>query len=99
MPAIQTSLPSAPVRAAASKTAAAAPASRARRRRALLQLARRHGEVRVVVREGGRAAAHAVDVLELLDELNEAQRLRWGGLRTRGAVSEVVYLNMASSVG
>ncbi len=94
MPALHTSLPVAPARASGPRPPVAD--GRARRRRALLRLAERHGEVRVVVRKGGRPAPQAVELLELLDELNESARLRWGGVQSRGEVAEAVYLRHAA---
>ena len=64
---------------------------RARRRRALLQLARRRGEVRVALRDGGALVPHAADVLDLLDELNTAGRLTYAGLQGAPESAEFVY--------
>ncbi len=61
-------------------TTARSPRALARRRGALLQLALRHGEVRLQVGGGGSAPQSAA-MSELLDELNEAGRLRYAGLR------------------
>lgn len=52
-----------------------------RRRRALLRLARRQGEVRLTVSRRGVVEPGAADVSELLDGLNEEGLLRFGGLR------------------
>ena len=71
--------------------------SRARRRSALLQLARRHGEVRVAVGEHGAVVVHANDVLDLLDELNESGRLSYAGLQRNGDRSDFVYRPVAQT--
>ena len=91
MPALQHLGPAVSGRSAAAPRAAA-DRTRSRRRRALLQLADRHGEVRVTVSRDGRPLPHAADLLEMLDELNEAQRLCWGGLRKQGDRAELVYV-------
>lgn len=87
---------SAPIAGRASTRPAPAPArssaALARRRRALLQLARRHGEVRLRVTDGGRPAPGAAEVSELLDLLNEDGLLRWGGLHAVEGGRELLYL-------
>ena len=70
---------------------AGASASTARRRRALLQLARRHGEVRVALRDASGLNPTACPVVELLDELNAGGLLRYGGLQRAGATVEILY--------
>ena len=65
----------------------------ARRRRALLRLAARHGEVRVRLKDGAAVNPGAPEVLELLDALNEGGLLHYGGLRQDGQGAELVYLH------
>lgn len=76
-----------PARAERSAILLSAP-SLARRRGALLQLARRNGEVRLRIGDGLSAPAGAAAVSELLDALNEDGLLRYGGL----AGDELLYL-------
>ncbi len=66
--------------------------SLARRRGALLKLARRHGEVRLRVGDGRSAPEGSAEVSGLLDELNEGGLLRYGGLRRVGDACELIYL-------
>ena len=69
---------------------AAGPAS-ARRRRVLLQLADRRGEVRVALSGAAGAGGDSWAVLDLLDALNEGGLLRYGGLHRTAARVEIVY--------
>ncbi len=63
-----------------------------RRRRALLQLAGRNGEVRLRVTQARGAVAGAADVSELLDALNEDGLLRYGGLHRVEGGCELLYV-------
>lgn len=80
-------------RAAARSERTQAPTALARRRRALLQLAERHGEIRVKVCEAGRAGSPACGLIDLLDELNEGGLLRYGGLHHVGGALEMIYVH------
>ena len=68
------------------------PGAVTRRRRALLKLARRHGEVRLQLGTDDAVAPGAADVSELLDGLNEDGLLRYGGLRAAEGGRELLYL-------
>ncbi len=61
----------------------------------MLGLARRHGEVRVVVRSGGKTGSSAVSVLELLDELHERGVLSYGGFGVQNGDSVFTYMSAA----
>ena len=63
----------------------------ARRRRALVRLAERRGEVRIAVCEAGGVNPAACGVIDLLDGLNEVGLLRYGGLQRAGSTLEIVY--------
>lgn len=60
------------------------------RRRTLMRLADRHGEVRVPVRAAPGPGPGA-DTVDLLDELNTEGRLRYGGLHRTAEGLELVY--------
>ena len=77
---------------AAPGPSARSPRAVARRRSALLQLARRHGEVRLLIGDGASAPIAAAEVSELLDDLNERGLLRYGGLQNGVGRRELVYL-------
>ena len=63
----------------------------ARRRRALLQLVHRRGELRISVRNAAGATPGSADVIDLLDALNEGGWLRYGGLHRTTTDLEVIY--------
>ncbi len=63
----------------------------ARGRSALLQLARSNGEVRLRIGDGTSAPEAAAELAELLDDLNGAGLLRYGGLRNAHGGRELVY--------
>ena len=67
-----------PVRARSDAAPVRSPRAVGRRRRALLQLARRHGEVRLRIGPASGLASHVI--CDLLDELNGEGLLRYGGL-------------------
>lgn len=88
----QASLPATRSRAPERSHGPRSSAAAGRRRRALLQLAARHGEVRLSVCDRAGAIGGAADVSELLDALNEDGLLRFGGLRRDGDRAELIYL-------
>ena len=88
-PSVQTSPVSSSIVARAGRKLATATA--ARRGRALLKLADRHGEVRVQVRGAGGVDPGSADMVDLLDALNETGLLRYGGLQRTGSDVELVY--------
>ena len=68
--------------------------SQSRRRRALLQLAERDGCVQVALRTVEGVTPQGADVLDLLESLNTAGALRWGGLRNERGSTVATYLKV-----